>query len=190
MRTDPNPTRLLFAPTARALPRGRGYVALYEVVMPFVTVAASDRFLLSGGTPYVPGAIGKVWWFAPKLNVLSRGDTDLALGTLAFAFEDETAGILYLVGTKGSPDRAVSGALGYGFADGALADTPALMLGLEQRVSESVKLISESYYFDGEGLLGFGVRFFGTRLSADVGIGFATAAVDSWAPLVNFAYSW
>ena len=33
--SDPNATRLLFAPTARMLPRGGGYLGDYEVVMPF-----------------------------------------------------------------------------------------------------------------------------------------------------------
>ncbi len=36
VRYDPNRTRLLFSPTARSIPRGTGYLAVYEVFLPFV----------------------------------------------------------------------------------------------------------------------------------------------------------
>ena len=42
---DPNRTRLFFGPTARSLPKGRGYVGVYELVMPFVQVGVTDRII-------------------------------------------------------------------------------------------------------------------------------------------------
>src|SRR5258706_3031665 len=41
---DSHNTRLLFAPTARSLRRGDGYVGFYEAVLPFVPMCVTDRF--------------------------------------------------------------------------------------------------------------------------------------------------
>lgn len=50
---DPHDTRLFFAPTARSLKRGEGYVGVYEIFLPFVQVGVTDRFSIGGGTPSI-----------------------------------------------------------------------------------------------------------------------------------------
>ena len=52
-REDPNGTRLAFGPTARAVPRGQAYLAVYQGIVPFVQVGVTDRFSIGGGTPLV-----------------------------------------------------------------------------------------------------------------------------------------
>jgi hypothetical protein len=187
---DPNATRLFFGPTARAVGAGKGYLGVYEVVFPFVTLGVSENFSVSGGTPLIPEAIGEVWYFAPKLTVLETERVAAAAGALVGAADGEMAGILYGVGTLGDTDRALSVGAGWGFSDGDLHNQPVVMLGGELRVGPSTKLISENYIFPGEdfGALSGGVRFFGERLSADIGIA-ASLEDDGWFPLVNFVYS-
>ena len=51
---DSHNTRLMFAPTARSLRRGEGYVGVYYV-LPFVQVGVTDRLSIGGGTPLVFG---------------------------------------------------------------------------------------------------------------------------------------
>ena len=55
---DPNTTRLLFGPTARALKRGDSYLAVSQVSLPFVQVGLTDRISVGAGTlPYFGGAL-------------------------------------------------------------------------------------------------------------------------------------
>jgi hypothetical protein len=187
---DPNATRLFFGPTARAVGAGKGYLGVYEVVFPFVTYGVTDHFSLSAGTPLVPEVIGEVWYFAPKLTVLETESAAAAIGALAGAADGEMAGILYAVGTLGDPDGAVTAGAGWAFSDGDLHNQPVLMLGGELRMGANTKLISENYFIPSEDVSGVsaGIRFFGERLSADLGIA-ASLEDEGWFPLVNFVYS-
>src|SRR5690554_1811686 len=69
---DPNRTRLLFSPTARPLVRGQGYVAVYELVIPFVAVGITDAVSIAGGTILLPEAFGRVLYVAPKVTVVNQ----------------------------------------------------------------------------------------------------------------------
>ncbi|HYR09928.1 MAG TPA: hypothetical protein VEQ60_19295, partial [Longimicrobium sp.] len=192
---------LFFAPTARGVRKGEGYLGVYELFFPFVTYGVTDRFTISGGTPIVPEAIGKVFYLAPKYEVLRTPTASAAVGVLAlFATEQEeigSAGLLYGVGTFGTPDQAltVGATVPFIAAEGEseVGNDPVLMLGGESRMTRRTKFITENYFMPSEsgGLLSGGVRFFGERLSADFGIGAAFGDGDNFCclPLVNFVYS-
>jgi len=189
---DPNRTRLFFGPTARGLPKGDGYLAVYEIIMPFLGVALSDRFILAGGTPLLFGGGGsRPFWLAPKLTVLDTGRTQAALGILAFAVEDHSAGVVYGVVTRGGAQRSGTVGLGYGYVDDDLAEKPAVMLGGEIRIGRRTKLVTENYLFPGgAGLISLGPRFFGERLSADLGLALPVGGGDSFVfPLINFVWN-
>jgi hypothetical protein len=194
---DPNGTRLFFGPTARAVGRGAGYFAVYELVLPYLTIGITDAFSFSAGTPIIPEAMGEVAYLAPKLTVVATEATQIAAGVLAFFGPDEdgSAGLLYGVGTFGSRDNAFTLGAAFPFAtsDG-FGDTPAIMLGGEARSSQRTKFITENYFVPGESiaLLSGGFRFFGERLSADAGIGVFIGEGETACclPLVNFVYAW
>jgi hypothetical protein len=195
---DPNTTRLFFGPTGRAIGRGEGYFAVYELLMPFLSYGVSDRLSLSGGTPIIPLAMGEVFYFAPKLTIVSQPGIDLATGVLAFFApnENESVGLLYGVGTFGSRDNAFTIGLGLPFITGEgdnFADRTVLMLGGEARMSQRTKFISESYFVPGEsgGIITGGFRFFGERLSADAGLGMIVGDGETACclPIVNFVYA-
>ena len=82
VRYDPNRTRLLFTPTARAVPRGGGYFAVYELVIPFVAVGMGSGVSLAGGTILFPGAFGRVLYVAPKVTLVERPALAVAVGGL------------------------------------------------------------------------------------------------------------
>ena len=194
---DPNGTRLFFGPTGRTLPAGTGQFAVYELVLPFVSVAAGDRVTLSAGTPVIPGAIGKAFYAEAKVQAIAMPTLHASVGALAFATDedDEAAGVLYAVATAGTEDRAVTVSAGFPFVTGdRISQTPAIQIGGEYRVSRRIKLMSENYFVPGETgtILSGGVRIFGERLSADAGLGFGVGAgcdEQCIIPLVNFAYS-
>ena len=194
---DPNTTRLFFGPTGRSIGQGTGYFAVYELLMPFLSYGVTNRISISGGTPIIPGVIGELFYVAPKVTVLSRPGVDLAAGVLAFFVpeENESLGLLYGVSTFGSLDNALTVGLGLPFITGGegFADRVVLMVGGEARMSQRTKFITESYFVPGESgaLISGGLRFFGERLSADAGLGFAVGDGDSacCVPIVNFVYS-
>jgi hypothetical protein len=193
---DPNATRLFFAPTGRSLGQGTGYFAVYELMMPFLSYGLTDRISVSGGTPVIPGLTGELFYFAPKVTVVSASGVDLAAGAIAFAVpsEDESLGLLYGVGTFGSKDNAVTLGIGVPFVVGDesdLANRAVVMLGFEARTTRRTKFIGESYFVPGVsgGLAAFGLRFFGERLSADAGLGFIIGDdTGCCVPIVNFVY--
>ena len=197
---DPHATRLFFGPTARAIPQGEGYFGAYELFFPFVSYGVTDRFTISGGTPIVPEVIGRVFYVAPKLEVIRTPTASAAVGVLAvFATEEVTgsAGLLYGVGTFGGSDRAltVGATVPFYAAEGEsdIGDQPAFMIGGEARLTRRTKFLTENYLLPSEsgGLVSAGIRFFGERLSADFGIGAAVGDGDTACclPLVNFVYS-
>ncbi|HMF61073.1 MAG TPA: hypothetical protein VK595_11920, partial [Vicinamibacterales bacterium] len=81
---DPNATRLFFGPTGRSLGKGQAYFGVYEFVMPFVQVGVTDRLSIGGGTPLVFGLGNegdRPFWITPKLQLLNRSRTQVAVGT-------------------------------------------------------------------------------------------------------------
>ena len=194
---DPNRTRLFFGPTGRTLPKGSGYLSVFELFIPFVAGAPTDDLLLAGGTPLAPDAIGRIFWLAPKLRVVDREALDVSIGVLSIFGPDfdESFGILYGTGTWGSDDDALTAGLGFGYYDRSLGDRPVVMIGGEVRVARSVKLVSENWIFpEGVGFVSGGVRFIGERLSADLGILNLVGDADDdggyWLPLVSFVWNW
>jgi hypothetical protein len=64
------------------------------------------------------------------------------------------------------------------------------MLGGERQFARRVKFVTENYIWKGGGgVASAGVRFFGERLSADLGLAFPIGAGAFFAfPVVNFVY--
>jgi len=195
---DANRTRLFFGPTGRSLGHGEGYVGLYELFFSFVAVGIGDRFTLAGGTPIIPGAIGRALYVAPKLTLVNEDQFQLAAGTLAFflteSIDEGSVGIAYGVATFGDVDDAVTLGAGWGFAlldgESSVADEPVLMLGLEKRTSASIKVISENYYVSGNALVSGGIRFIGERFSADVGLAGTLGSGDNTFGLPILSVAW
>lgn len=179
---DPAGTRLFFAPTARPLSSGSVYLAVYEVFFPFAAVGVGDVLTLAGGVSILPFT-DQLLYAAPKVTVYNGRRSQFALGLLAGTVtgESEAGGLLYGLGSFGTPERAVTLGLGFAFGGGDVSDSPALVLGGELQLSNRTKLITENYVLPAveEGiLLSGGVRFFGEQLAADVALLTAPAAFD------------
>jgi hypothetical protein len=197
---DPHATRLFFAPTGRAIPKGEGYFGVYELFFPFVSYGLTDRFTISAGTPIIPDYIGQIFYLAPKYEVIRTPGANAAVGVLAlFAPEEEldgSAGLIYGVGTFGGSDNSLTVGATVPFSasseDSDIGNDPVFMVGGESRLGLRTKFLTENYFVPGEGsLISGGLRFFGERLSADFGVGLAVGGNDAACclPLVNFVYS-
>jgi hypothetical protein len=193
-RQDPNPTRLFFGPTARSLKQGEGYAGVYEILLPFVQIGITDRVSVGAGTPLIFGdGSAHPFWITPKVQVFERGATQASVGVMHFLnVGDGTLGIAYVVGTRGTPDSAITGGIGYAYdrsydtSNGAAV----VMIGGEHRVKRGMKVMTENYVFNGGAILTGGVRWLGEHFSADLALVVPTDG--SWAiafPLVNVVYS-
>jgi len=195
-RYDPNRTRLFFAPTGRALKQGEGYFSAYQIFFPFVAVGMTDFLTLAGGISLIPGADEQIYYFAPKVTPVHLEKVDLSAGMLyinATGSDFSGLGILYGVGTYGTQDAALTAGLGWGFAQGELANEPIVLLGGELRISNSVKLVTENWLppRTEDLFYSFGVRFFGESLSADLGFIGTTRTFTGFPfiPWVGFSYN-
>ena len=198
---NPNATRLLFAPTGRMLAKGDGYFNDTYLFLLSVHGGITSHFTLGGGMSVVPmDDFGdNALYITPKIGVVATPKFNLAVGALAgivggLVDEDENAsfGVLYTVGTAGSPDASVSFGTGVAYASGRFADHPVAMLGAETRLGRRIAFVTENYLIPDEdvgGLISYGLRFFGEKLSADLafwnstGVGFVFPGI----PYVSFS---
>jgi hypothetical protein len=203
-RNDPNRTRLLFSPTGRALKRGQGYFAIYEIFFPFVAIGVTDWFTVAGGLTLFPGASSQFIYLAPKITPIQVEKFDLSAGVLYIRipdFDDDddddeinSAGIIYGVSTYGTEKSALTFGVGFAFGGGEIADKPIFVLGGEVRASKSIKFISENWLVpDSEvQLLSAGIRFFGENLAADFALLYPFGADMEgfpFFPWIGFAYN-
>ena len=192
--SDPNPTRLFFAPTGRSLKRGESYFGVYEILLPFVQYGITDRISIGGGTPLIFGSNDLPFWVTPKVQIYKARSTEVSLGVLHFFnVGDYNLGIAYGVVTAGSADSAVTVGAGYAYErsgeDGDDGGSPLLMVGGERRVSRRIKLVTENYVFNDGGLVSGGVRFLGERLSVDLGLVSPIGVGEFVAvPIINFVW--
>lgn len=187
---DPNQTRLFFAPTGRALPKGAVSFGTYQFIMPFVQVGVTDRFSIGGGTPLLFGfdESERPFWITPKFQVVNSGKVTAAVGSLHLLASGHSAGIGYGVVTVSQPAGSLSMGAGLAYEDGG-GKSAVVMVGADRRVRRNLKLLTENYVFKGGGLLSGGVRFIGDRLSADVGLVIPLSVNGFIAfPVANFAY--
>lgn len=191
-RSDPNKTRLFFAPTGHSLKKGETYLGVYEFLMPFVQVGVTDRFSIGGGTPLVFGIDEweRPFWITPKLQVVRTTQTQVSVGVLhAFDTDGDGGGVAYVVGTHGGAAGSFTIGGGLGYATGG-GQSGVVMVGGERTVRRNMKIITENYIWKGgNGIASAGIRFFGGRLSADLALGIPIGAGEFFAfPIVNFVY--
>ncbi len=199
VKSDPNRSRLFFAPTARPVAAGSGYFAVYELFFPFFAVGIADVVTLAGGISVFPGATSQAYYLGPKITIPLHSETfSVAVGghyMNAFSNNETGLGIVYGVTTIGSRTAALTAGIGYGYFEDEFSDNPLLLLGGEVQISGSVKLISENWIPVNAdvAVLSFGVRFFGENLSADFGLYYAATGESTegfpFLPWIGFSYA-
>jgi hypothetical protein len=179
---DPNATRLFFAPTARMLRKGEGYVANHWLFFMDGHGGLTDRVTLGGGMSLLPTDNffkDNAYFLSPKVGITQGERFNSAAGVWlgGAPFNDEvegdfTFGIAYGVATWGAPDASFTLGGGYGFAEGKLARNPMVMAGATKRLSRRVAFVTENWVFpnvEDHPLVSAGLRTIGESLSWDFG---------------------
>lgn len=169
---DPTLSRTLFAPTARSVPEGTGYVVLHEVFFLSGAWGPGAGVTLSGGLSLIPGSGEQLIWFAPKITLLERDQVSVAGGFLAGTLTGsaDAGGILYGVSSFGSRARTGTVGVGFLFGGGEVDDTPIILFSGEWALGDRTSLISENYAVPTEGsgaLISLGVRLRMSRMTMD-----------------------
>jgi len=187
---NPNATRLLFAPTGRTLAKGEGYFNDTYLFLLSVHGGVTSRFTLGGGLSVLPldDFTDNALFIMPKIGVVATPKFNLAVGALAGVVgaavdegESGSFGVIYAVGTAGSPDASITFGTGLAYAGGDFADTPVAMLGAESRLSRRIAFVTENYVIpndDVSSVISYGLRFFGEKLSADLAFWLAPGEGD------------
>lgn len=175
LERDPNATRAFLMPTANTLPAGGGYVGDYELFFFTASFGLTDWLMVNAGTLLIPVSVeNEVIDYGFKARVFEIPDrVALAVGVQMITplSVGESAGIAYGVVSVGNGDMKANLALGKTFATFGGSSTVVCISG-DARVGESIKLLAELWILpDADWVpLVVGVRFFGSRLSGDLGL--------------------
>lgn len=188
---NPNYSRYFFAPSALPLSKGEGYYQNAYLFVNSVSVGVTDHFTMGGG--FLLNPTFRYWgaaFLAPKVSFPSQSNVTFGVGAILvgayfrnfglFNPDRELStflgGIGYGAVTFGNKEKNGSIGLGWGFANGNIGSRPTVNLSYMTRVGRRVGLVTENWIFipgqnaSAVGILSGGVRFFGEKISADVGL--------------------
>jgi len=218
--SDPNESRLMFAPTGRPLGKGNGYFSDHYVLFPGFAYGLTRNLTVAGGVSVIPalGISEQVFYVSASSAWKLGKSASFALGGLYAggpADDDVGAGAaLFGITTFGPSDRSLSLGLGwlaareedyvYNPSTGdwesqkgwRLRDAPVLMIGGSLRVARNLSLVSESWLFLGKDFdlsqqpFGLSLRFFSGRISADVGVVLVAEVLDEGFPVPWLSFSY
>ncbi len=178
---NPQSTRYLFAPNGYGLKSGEGYYQNVLVLVNQISVGITNNFSMGAGTiPLFFFGIPTPVWLLPKFSIpVVKNQLNVGAGALIGTVLGEDAlgfGILYGIITIGSRDKNLSVGLGYGYAEGDLAETPTVTVSGLLRTGSRGYLLTENYFIgtpDGRiGLITAG----GRRIIKKVGLDFGLMA--------------
>ncbi len=212
---NPNSTRYFFATSALPLSKGEGYYQNAYIFVNSVSVGVTDHVTMGGG--FVLNPTFRDWqvlFLTPKVSFPSQSNVTFGVGAIAvvvfnkeYNYNPQTgmeissgiqtnlAGIAYGVATFGNVERNGSIGLGWGFAGEDVGKAPVINVSYMTRVGRKVGLVTENWLFipgkgnPAAGLLSGGVRFFGEKMSVDLGLWVpAVADLDKFIaiPYVDF----
>ena len=176
---NPQSTRYFWSPNGYGLKEGEGYYQNNWVIWNQFAYGLSDNFSIGAGViPLFLFSVPTPVFATVKFSIPVVDEKfNIAAGAIAGTIigESETGfGILYGLATLGSPDVNVTFGLGYGFAGGEMASTPAININGLMRVSKSSYIITENYILSGGGesvvLISFGGRTIFKKVALDYGL--------------------
>ncbi len=191
---NPNPTRYLFAPSAFGLKKGTGYYQNTYLVFNSFNYGLTDNITIGGGFEFISLFANQrpLFFITPKITTQVAEKVNIG-GGLLYAnipsiFEDNNsstnAGIVYGVGTYGTPEHNVTGGLGWGFIEGDFSNQPIITISGMTRVGRRFALVTENWIvpskvnnynngihtesYEYHGLFSYGIRFFGEKMAVDL----------------------
>ncbi len=174
---NPNATRYLFSPSAFSLKKGEAYYQNTYLVLNSFNIGITDNLTMGGGFELISTFTGTpAFYITPKYtfeinNKWRAGGGVLYANVLGVDSDFSGLGIGYGIVTYGNTDDNATLGMGYGFVDGELSSKPVITLSGMKRLSKRIGLVSENWLVPTDGyygVLSYGVRFMGERLTVDL----------------------
>ena len=149
---NPQSTRYFWSANGFGLKKGEGYYQNVWVLFNQVSVGITDHVSIGAGLVplFLFGGTATPVWITPKVSLPVQKDKfNLGIGALlgtALGEDGTSFGLLYGISTFGSRDKNFSIGLGYGYADGELADRPTISFSSLIRTGARGYFLTENYY--------------------------------------------
>ncbi|MEM7160937.1 MAG: hypothetical protein AAF487_00725 [Bacteroidota bacterium] len=141
-------TSYFFSPSSIPLEKKKSYYQNILVTLNSVNYGLSKKFSIGGGLDVLATIAARPTWFInPKVG-FEVGDQLYTGASIIVAGADQNiVGISFASATYGSKESNLSLGLGYGFSDGELSNSPLFVASGTHRISNSIALMSENYFF-------------------------------------------
>lgn len=199
---DPHKSRYFFAPTATPIGSGNSYIRNTWFFFNSLGVSFGENVSTEIGISVFPGGglNNQLKQFSYKYSKdKTYGDWQSSFGFLYLGQIEFGGGFIFGSFTKGDDDNNISITPGLAYFQNSdeglkFAENLTLVYSGKKRISNSLSLISENWFFYGEDLFvvsNSGLRFFGRQLSVDFSWPFFISSGDSVIgfPLLSFSYT-
>ena len=174
---NPNPTRYFFAPSAFNLKKGEGYYQNTYLLLNSLNYGITDHFSIGASMEVIStfSTIGMdwspIWMVTPKVGFEVMKNVNVGAGLLlaGMGFRDGFQ-LAYGLVTYGNTENNVTLAVSTGWANGEYMQHPPITLNGMFRMGRRNAFITENWIVPDLGsLYSYGVRFFGSKISVDLG---------------------
>jgi hypothetical protein len=182
---NPNPSKYLLGASAIPLEKNTGYYQNTWIFINSFAYAFTNNFSVSGGfeifSILAKGDGPYAFYINPKVSFkvadnFYAGGSALYANTIKTVDEFGGLGTFNIFGTYGNKNNNITGAVGWGWANGEFSSKPLITISGMARVSKRIALVSENWitppgagsdngYY---GIFSYGIRFLGEKTSIDL----------------------
>lgn len=183
-RVDPTTFRNIVMPTAESVPKGKMFLASYDIAGLLFGYGVTDRLTVIGGGAFVPEAISRLLLgtVGARYELVREGDLRVSAG-FQFAYSsvpesDITTSAPYGIVSYGDRESRLSAAFGYSWkrhvtpGETFNRNAALLAIGGDVTIGYGWKLAAETYIIESSGLapVAATVRWFNDHLAIDAGL--------------------
>lgn len=181
---NPYPTRYFFAPSAYSLAKGEGYYQNVDLLLHSVNFGITDHFSMGGGIEFIStfATIGTDWspifFITPKVGYEVAENLNVGAGLLWVYFgplsefvDNPSFNMEYALVTYGNKENNVTLGVSTTYREGKFwFDGAPITLNGMFRMGRKTSFLTENWFVPGSmGVYTYGVRFFGSKISVDLG---------------------
>ncbi|MCX6308381.1 MAG: hypothetical protein NTY32_05985, partial [Bacteroidia bacterium] len=182
---NPHPTRYFFAPSAYNLAKGEKYYQNSDLLLHSVNVGVTDHFSIGAGLELIStfATIGKDWspifFFTPKVGYQVAENLNVGAGMLfvymgplaSLGANTSSFNMEYGLVTYGTKENNVTLGMSTTLHGGKfMFDGAPITINGMFRMGGKTTFITENWILPNAGAIySYGVRFFGSKMSVDVG---------------------
>lgn len=182
---NPYPTRYFFAPSAYNLAKGEKYYQNIDLLLHSVNIGLTDYFSFGAGIEFIStfATLGDDWspifFITPKVGFKVAENVNVGAGFLwvylgpldLLDVENPSLNMEYVLLTYGNKENNATLGISTTYRDGKfLIDNAPITISGMFRMGRKTSFLTENWIIPGEmGIYTYGVRFFGSKISVDLG---------------------